>query len=109
MELELLRLLQMPQWARRPKTPAGRARTCVACRQTQPKETLVRYGASADGGVHTATVGGRGAWICQSGDEAHDALIADGLRRGLKGRITAEDLERILIERKAEKAKGGSR
>ena len=71
--------------------------------------SLVRYGASADGGVHTATVGGRGAWICRSGDEAHDVLIAEGLRRGLKGRITAEDLERILVERKAEKAKGGSR
>lgn len=69
----------------------------------------MRYGASTDGGVRAGAVGGRGAWICQSGDEAHDALIADGLRRGLKGRITAEDLERILIERKAEKAKGGSR
>ncbi len=109
MELEPLKLLQMPQWARRPKTPAVRARTCVACRQTQPAETLVRYGASADGGVRAGAVGGRGAWLCQSGDDAHDVLIADGLRRGLKGRITAEDLERILIERKAEKAKGGSR
>ncbi len=109
MELEPLKLLQMPQWARWPKTPAVRARTCVACRQTQPAETLVRYGASADGGVRAGAVGGRGAWLCQSGDDAHDVLIADGLRRGLKGRITAEDLERILIERKAEKAKGGSR
>ncbi len=109
MELEPLKLLQMPQWARRPKTPAVRARTCVACRQTQPAETLVRYGASADGGVRAGAVGGRGAWLCQSGDDAHDVLIADGLRRGLKGRITAEELERILIERKAEKAKGGSR
>ena len=109
MEQGLLKCLRTPQWARRPKTPAVRTRTCVACRLTQPVETLVRYGASVDGGVHTATVGGRGAWICQSGDEAHDALIADGLRRGLKGRITAEDLERILIERKVEKAKGGSR
>lgn len=109
MELEPLKLLQMPQWARRPKTPAVRARTCVACRQTQPAETLVRYGASADGGVRAGAVGGRGAWLCQSGDDAHDVLIADGLRRGLKGRITAEDLERILIDRKAEKAKGGSR
>lgn len=69
----------------------------------------MRYGASTDGGVHTETVGGRGAWICQSGDEGHDALIADGFRRGLKGRITAEDLVRILNERKAEMAKGGSR
>ena len=109
MEQGLLKLLRTPQRARRPKTPAVRTRTCVACRLKQPMESLVRYGASADGGVHTATVGGRGAWICQSGDEAHDALIADGLRRGLKGRITAEDLERILIERKAEMAKGGSR
>lgn len=109
MEQGLLKRLRTPQWARRPKTPAGRARTCVACRLTQPVETLVRYGASADGGVRAGVVGGRGAWICQSGDDAHDVLIADGLRRGLKGRITAEDLERILIERKAEKAKGGSR
>ena len=99
----------MPQWARRPKTPAVRARTCVACRLTQPTEMLVRYGASADGGVHTDTVGGRGAWICRNGDEAHDLLIADGLRRGLKGHVKPEDLEHILFERKSEKAKGGSR
>lgn len=103
------KLLQMPQRARRPKTPAVRTRTCVACRLKQPMESLVRYGASADGGVHTGAAGGRGAWICQSGDEAHDLLIGDGLRRGLKGRIAAEELERILIERKVEKAKGGSR
>lgn len=99
----------MPQWARRPKTPAVRARTCVACRLTQPTEMLVRYGTSVDGGVHTETVGGRGAWICRNGDDAHDLLIADGLRRGLKGRITAEDLDQILIQRKAERTKGGSR
>ena len=98
-----------PQWARRPKTPVVRARTCVACRQTQPMEALVRYGASADGGVRAGVVGGRGAWICRSGDEAHDLLIGDGLRRGLKGRLAAADLEHILIERKSEKAKGGSR
>jgi predicted RNA-binding protein YlxR (DUF448 family) len=54
-------------------------------------------------------VGGRGAWICRNGDEAHDLLIADGLRRGLKGHVKPEDLEHILIERKSEKAKGGSR
>ena len=69
----------------------------------------MRYGASADGVVRAGAVGGRGAWICQSGDEAHDALIADGLRRGLKGRITAEDLEQILMQRKAKATKGGSR
>jgi predicted RNA-binding protein YlxR (DUF448 family) len=54
-------------------------------------------------------VGGRGAWICRNGDDAHDLLIADGLRRGLKGRITAEDLDQILMQRKAETTKGGSR
>lgn len=109
MELEPLKPLQMPQWARRPKTPAVRARTCVACRQTQPAEALVRYGASADGGVRAGAVGGRGAWLCASGDQAHELLVGDGLRRGLKGRVAAADIERILIERRADELKGGSR
>ena len=109
MEQGLLKRLRTPQWARRPKTPAVRARTCVACRLTQPTEMLVRYGTSVDGGVHTEIVGGRGAWICRNGDDAHDLLIADGLRRGLKGRITAEDLEQILMQRKVETSKGGRR
>ena len=109
MEPEPLKLLQMPQWARRPKTPAVRARTCVACRQTQPAETLVRYGASADGGVRAGAVGGRGAWLCQSGDQAHELLVGDGLRRGLKGRIADADIEQILIERRTDEAKGSSR
>ncbi|NQW55451.1 MAG: DUF448 domain-containing protein [Chloroflexi bacterium] len=107
MEPELLRCLQWPQRARRPKTPAVRARTCVACRLTQPPETLVRYGASADGAVRAGAVGGRGAWICQSGDEAHDLLIGEGLRRGLKGRIAATDLEQILIERRSRRDERG--
>ena len=107
MELEPPKLLQMPQRARRPKTPAVRARTCVACRLTQPVETLVRYGTSVDGGVHTDTVGGRGAWICQIGDEAHDLLIGDGLRRGLRGRIAATEIEQILIERRSQRDERG--
>ena len=107
MEQGLLKLLRTPQWARRPKTPAVRARTCVACRLTQPAETLVRYGASADGGVQTGAVGGRGAWICQSGDGAHDLLIGDGLRRGLRGRIAAAEIEQILIERQRQRNERG--
>jgi len=109
MEPELPKLLQMPQWARRPKTPAVRARTCVACRQTQPAETLVRYGASEDGGVRAGAVGGRGAWLCQRGDQAHELLVGDGLRRGLKDRLATADIERILIERRTSNLKGGSR
>lgn len=107
MEPELLRCLQWPQRARRPKTPAVSARTCVACRLTQPLETLVRYGASADGVVRAGVIGGRGAWICQSGAEAHDLLIGEGLRRGLKGRIAAIDLEQILIERQSRRDERG--
>lgn len=72
-------------------------------------ETLVRYGASADGGVHTDVVGGRGAWLCRTSDGAHDLRAADGLRRGLKGRIAMDDLEQILMQREAERTKGGSR
>lgn len=109
MELEPLKLLQMPLWARRPKTPAVRARTCVACRLKQPMESLVRYGASAEGGVRAGAVGGRGAWLCQSGDKAHELLVGDGLRRGLKGRIAATDVEQILIDRRTDEVKGGSR
>ena len=107
MEQGLLERLRTPQWVRRPKTPAVRARTCVACRLTQPVETLVRYGASANGGVQTGAVGGRGAWICQSGDEAHDLLIGDGLRRGLRGRIAAAEIEQILIERQRQRNERG--
>jgi predicted RNA-binding protein YlxR (DUF448 family) len=67
----------------------------------------VRYGASADGGVRAGVVGGRGAWICQSGDEAHDLLIADGLRRGFRGRIAATEIEQILIERRSQRDERG--
>ena len=67
----------------------------------------MRYGASADGGVRAGVVGGRGAWICQSGDEAHDLLIGDGLRRGLRGRITAAEIEQILIERQRQRSERG--
>jgi len=79
----------------------------VACRQTQPIEALVRYGASADGGVQAGAVGGRGAWICRSGDEGHDIHIGDGLRRGLKGRIAAEDLDLILSNRTTQRSERG--
>jgi hypothetical protein len=36
-------------------------------------------------------------------------LVGDGLRRGLKGRIADADIEQILIERRTDEAKGGSR
>jgi hypothetical protein len=52
-------------------------------------------------------VGGRGAWVCQSGDAAHDALIGDGLRRGLRGRIATTDLEQIVTERQSERIERG--
>jgi len=67
----------------------------------------VRYGTSADGGVRMGAVGGRGAWVCQSGDAAHDALIGDGLRRGLRGPIATTDLEQIVTERQSQRIERG--
>ena len=52
-------------------------------------------------------VGGRGAWICQIGDEAHDLLIGDGLRRGLRGRIAITEIEQILIQRRSQRDERG--
>ncbi|MFZ9277633.1 MAG: YlxR family protein [Candidatus Limnocylindrus sp.] len=103
------KLRQTSNRARRPKTKGNRVRTCVACRQTKPTEALVRYAASGNGEVRVGAIGGRGAWLCDSGNEAHEALIAEGLRRGLRGNVSPTNVEQIISNRSGVQAKGGSR
>lgn len=97
----------MRQRARRRKTPIVRMRTCVACRQTVSSAGLVRYGIAAEGQLQKRATGGRGAWVCQSGDAAHEALVGDGLRRGLRSRIADIEVHAVLAEREREGERGG--
>jgi predicted RNA-binding protein YlxR (DUF448 family) len=69
-------------------TPARRLpqRTCVACRQTRPKEGLLRVVRTPTGDVRvdrTGKAAGRGAYVCRSGRCARETATPRKLSRAL--------------------------
>src|SRR6185295_4144470 len=69
-------------------------RTCIICRQTSDKRTLVRIVRTATAGVQVDTRGkvpGRGAYLCQQVSCWDTALSSKTLQHALKTTLT--DLE----------------
>jgi uncharacterized protein len=69
-------------------------RTCVACRETQPKRALVRVVRTPADGVVLDESGkrsGRGAYLCRSADCWQKGLCREVLARALKTDLTAAD------------------
>ncbi len=72
-------------------------RTCIACRTTRDKRSLVRIVRTPEGEVVIDPTGkraGRGAYLCQAQDCWQTVLAAGGrqLERALKVRIAPETL-----------------
>jgi hypothetical protein len=69
-------------------------RSCVACRATADKRTLLRIVRSPDGRVEVDAAGkkpGRGAYLCRRLACWQDALKRGRLETALRTRIGAED------------------
>ncbi|HLH20980.1 MAG TPA: YlxR family protein [Chloroflexota bacterium] len=70
-------------------------RTCVGCRQEQPKRELVRVVRTPEGAVVVDTTGkanGRGAYLCRRPECWTAALRRNLLAGALRGPLTADDL-----------------
>jgi predicted RNA-binding protein YlxR (DUF448 family) len=73
-------------------------RTCIACRQTGSKRTLVRVVRTPASGVQIDTTGkmaGRGAYLCRNRACWGLALQAQRLGQALKTTLTSEELETL--------------
>lgn len=83
-------------------------RTCVSCRQSSEKRTLIRIVRSADGVVRidrSGKVPGRGAYICGEKDCAGLAIKHKKLGRALRCEIPeslVRELETIAVNTDAE-------
>ncbi|HML22834.1 MAG TPA: YlxR family protein [Aggregatilinea sp.] len=73
-------------------------RTCVVCRSTADKRTLMRLVRTPDDGVHVDPTGkqnGRGAYLCDQRACWERALETDVLAKALRTTLTEADRERI--------------
>lgn len=70
-------------------------RTCIACRRTDSKRTLVRVVRTPDGSVRVDPTGkqaGRGAYLCSTQECWNRAFKGSMLNRALKTTVTEQDL-----------------
>ena len=83
-------------------------RTCVSCRQSSEKRTLVRIVRTADGTVcvdRTGKMPGRGAYLCGEKDCLTLAIKHKKLGRALRCEITesvTRELETTVVKNDAE-------
>jgi predicted RNA-binding protein YlxR (DUF448 family) len=73
-------------------------RTCVACRESKPKRSLVRLVRRTDGSVVVDLTGkqsGRGAYLCQDPACWRVGLRKDALGRALKTTVATIDREAL--------------
>lgn len=70
---------------------------------------MLRVARDAAGSLLIGKPGGRGAWLCLDGDDAHDAAIAPSLARGLRGGVKKKDLEEVAtaVRRRRAQERGG--
>ena len=77
-------------------------RMCITCHQTMHKRQMIRLVRNVDGSVQFDSSGkkpGRGAYICQSKECWHNAIINNRLEHALKTRI-ADDNRKQLVKSK---------
>lgn len=80
------------------KTPM---RMCVACRQMQPKNSLVRVVRGTDDKIiidRTGKANGRGAYLCPKLDCLNKAVKIRALERALEKSISPEVIELLKEE-----------
>lgn len=73
-------------------------RTCIACRQVQPKRELVRLVRTADGEVEmdpTGKMRGRGAYLCRREGCWQQLLQGNRLEYALRSKLTPYARERL--------------
>lgn len=84
-----------PAQAKQPLRPRHvPKRSCIACRQTDSKRTLVRIVRGPQGGVRidpTGKLSGRGAYLCPNRRCWQKALKSSALNRALKTTLTDEE------------------
>jgi predicted RNA-binding protein YlxR (DUF448 family) len=76
------------------------ARTCVACREVQPKRAMVRIVRTASGSIRVDPTGkapGRGAYLCQQAGCWAVALRKQALARALKTTISEADQAALRV------------
>jgi uncharacterized protein len=69
-------------------------RSCVACRRTDSKRTLIRIVRTPQQGVQidpSGKLAGRGAYLCQTRPCWHKALKSSALNRALKTTLTVDE------------------
>lgn len=73
-------------------------RTCIACRATNTKRTLVRFVRNADGSVSldpTGRAAGRGAYVCADSACFEEALKKRRLNANLKVNLSEENIAEL--------------
>ena len=83
-------------------------RTCIACRQTNDKRTLIRLVRSPTGGVEVDLSGkmpGRGAYLCHSRSCWQTALKKNRLEHALGTELEAKNRQ-LLIDYGQDLSKG---
>ena len=73
-------------------------RTCVVCRETNAKRTLLRIVRTAEHGVQIDPTGkqnGRGAYLCDKPTCWRRAIETDILGKALRTILTADDRDRL--------------
>ena len=73
-------------------------RTCIACRQMQDKEKLIRVVKNADGDIFidpTGKANGRGAYVCKSAECFGKLKKQKGLSKAFKCQIDEEIYKKI--------------
>ncbi len=80
-----------------------RQRTCIVCRTTETKNSLLRLVRSPEGEIcfdPTGKMNGRGAYVCSVAC-LEKALSSKKLDAALRTTVTAEDRERIAQQLRA--------
>ncbi len=76
-------------------------RTCVACRTTSDKRTLVRVVRTPEGDVHVDPSGkanGRGAYVCLAHGCLDNAIVRRRFDAALRVNLKEDDLDRLRRE-----------
>lgn len=73
-------------------------RSCIACRQVNPKRTLIRLVRTAEGRVEVDPTGkraGRGAYLCADPACWETGLKRDRVARALRTKLLPEDAQQL--------------
>jgi predicted RNA-binding protein YlxR (DUF448 family) len=70
----------------------------VLCKRRFAMQELLRISRDADGALRIRERGGRGVWVCSG---SHEAGLRAGIRQGLRGPVSDEEIDVIDQARRA--------